>query len=299
MEEGRSYKLYKKIEANIDVDKFLSGYKNYNRPVEKYYSTNNIGYRLFHSLHGFMHFRISKGDKLKLRDIYYQPNIVSKYIKKNSTVLELGAGQGANLFYLAKKHKDSVFIGVDLMRLKINKKKYSNIKFYQHDYSDLSFIEDNSIDVIYAIETIVHCRNKQKVFNEISRVLKKDGFLIVYDYSLVKDYNEYPSFVQKGIDIVSTCGVSPTIESHVAWQNYFKQAKLIEISTTDYSKNILPDLKRLETLARIVLVSKILAKIIFSIFPKIFCGNILIGLAGYSGFNEKITRYNEWLYTKK
>ena len=71
-----------------------------------------------------MHFRVTKGDIVKDEDILYQPNVISKYIKKNDKVLELGSGQGANITYLAKLHPDASFIGIDLYpKLKKNAPK--------------------------------------------------------------------------------------------------------------------------------------------------------------------------------
>ena len=86
-----------------------------------------------------MHFRVTKGKEVQEDDILYQPNVISKYIKKNAKVLELGSGQGANIIYLAKKHPDACFYGVDLYHTKL-KKAPKNVTIYVHDYSSLPFI---------------------------------------------------------------------------------------------------------------------------------------------------------------
>lgn len=294
--EKKSLKKFKKLQNNIFISEYLDRFSISNEEIKKYYKINKMAYRLFHSFHGFMHFRISTGKHIKHSDIYYQPNTISQYIKDGSTVLELGCGQGANLFYLSKKHKKSNFIGVDLLPLKYN--KYPNIKHFCHDYSDLSFIPDESVDVIYAVETIVHNPNKELVFKEINRVLAKNGIVIIYDYALTKEFPEYLEYVQFVIKTVSMCGVSPIFDSENTWDSHFKNCNLKKISIKDYSKNVLSDLKRLSILASIVMSNKLLVKIIFSLFPKLFCGNILIGWVAYDGFKEKIIKYNEWIYKK-
>lgn len=38
-----------------------------------------------------------------------------------------------------------------------------NVSTYQQDYSNLSRFEDNSVDVMYAFETIVHNTDKEKI----------------------------------------------------------------------------------------------------------------------------------------
>ena len=296
--KDKLYKKYKKIESNKFLQNYLESFSVSKEEIKNYYKVNHIAYRLFHSLHGFMHFRIASRKMPRFSDIYYQPKKVSEYIKPNDTVVELGCGQGSNLLYLAKRHKDANFIGIDLLKLRFNKKKYPNVKSYCQDYTDISNIPDNSVDVVYAIETIVHNKNKDKVFNEVSRILKKDGILIIYDNPLTKEYDEFLPHIQECISIVTKCGVSPIFESENTWNKYLEDSGLKIISITDFTKNILFDLKRLKYSANLVMWNRLIIRIVFSIFPKLFCGNILIGWAAYDGFNENIIKYNEWILKK-
>lgn len=186
----------KRIEAIMDVSKLINKEANSIKSIQKYYRINDIAYHKFHSDQGFMHFRVTKGEKMQDDDILYQTNVISHYIKKNNRVLELGSGQGANIVYLAEKHPDASFIGIDLYPKKLKKTAPKNIQIYQQDYSNLLFIESESIDVIYGIETLVHCSDKPKVLEEIKRILKKGGFLILYDYTLTKELEEFLPYEQ-------------------------------------------------------------------------------------------------------
>lgn len=292
-------KKINKIEELINISNIINNETNSIENIKKYYRVNHFAYKLFHSKMGFMHFRISKNDELKDDDILYQPNTISNYIKKNSTVVELGPGQGANIVYLAKKYPYSSFIGIDLTppRIKINYPK--NIKYYKHDYSNLSFIESNSVDVVYGIETIVHCSDKKKVFKEVARILKKDGIFIVYDYSLVRELNEYLPFEQTALKIISRGGASALIESTKSWKSYFKTCGFKEISTENLNKYVKHDLKNLERKANHIMKKDGRIKFVFGIFPSIFVNNILIGWLGYDSCINNLGQYNEWIYKKQ
>ena len=146
----------------LDLEKFVKGDKNSLKQVRTYYRLCGWAYKRFHSKEGFVHFGISEGDVFSTKDFYYLPDTVSKYIKKGDTVMELGFGQAANIMYLAKKHPDANFIGVDLSPFK-EKNPPKNITTYRQDYSSIPQLADNSVDVIYAIETIVHNTDKEKI----------------------------------------------------------------------------------------------------------------------------------------
>ena len=286
-----------KIESIIDISKIIDGDANSVRKIKKYYRINDLAYRLFHSDRGFMHFRVSKGDKYTDDDILYQPNVISEYIPKNATVLELGSGQGANIAYLAKKHPDSSFIGIDLYP-KLPKDAPDNIEIHQHDYSDMPFIQSNSIDIVYGIETIVHCSDKKKVFKEINRVLKKGGILVLYDYTLSKEFEKLLPYEQKAMQIISKGGAAALIESLKSWTSYFKYAGFKEIKTTDLHKDILPDLKHLERGANRIMRKNSRIKLCMFLLPSTFVNNVLLGWLGYDAYNEGIGYYMEWIYKK-
>ena len=287
-----------KINRLIDIDKYIKDDNYTIKNIEKYYKINDLFYRKFHSNKGFMHFRITKGDKVLDDDILYQDNIIAKYIKNGDKVLELGSGQGANIKYLANKYPDSSFIGIDLYPLKLKKDDPKNIKLYKQDYSNLPFISDESIDIIYGIETIVHSPNKKSVFDEIYRILKKDGILILYDYTLTKDYNNLDDYEKEAIEIISKGGAASLVESLDSWNKYIKDAGFKTIKYTDLHEYLLPDLKRLEHKANHIMKKDSRVKFFFKVFPKSFVNNILLGWLGYDAYNEGLGYYSEWILKK-
>ena len=160
------YQLHAKIDAMgkfLNLDKYIKGEKNSISQIQSYFTINSWAYHHFHSQDGFMHFRISPNGCFTDEDAFHQPDCVSDFIQAGDTVMELGYGYGANLLYLARCHPDADFIGVDLLPLSKDKVIPQNVRTCQQDYSILSQFADNSVNVVYAFETIVHNTDKDKM----------------------------------------------------------------------------------------------------------------------------------------
>ena len=282
---------------NRKLDRIISGDKNSVDNIRSYYKKNRAAYKRFHSDEGFMHFRVSKNGKLSDDDIYYQPNVISEHIKSGANVVELGSGMGANLLYLAKKHPDASFTGVDLCPAPI-KDMPSNVRIIEHDYGDMPMIADDSVDVVYAVETIVHCSDKEKVFGEVRRILKPDGVLIVYDYALQRVFDELDETQKKAVALISKGAAAALIESAAEWERHFEASGLIKSVVNDLSKDTMPDLKRLASMAERVLERRIGAWFFCTFFPLNFVGNIIVGYLGYDSFREGLIYNMEWIYRK-
>lgn len=295
------YKLHAKVEAMekfLNLDKIVQGEKNSLDKIRSYYRINNWAYRFFHSQDGFMHFRVSTNGCFTDEDVYYQPDSVSKYIKAGDTVMELGFGQGANLLYLARCHPDVQFIGVDLQQLRKTLDVPKNVSTYHQDYSDLSQFADNSVDVLYAFETIIHNTDKEKIYREVCRVLKPGGVVVIYDYALSARLETYDAAIQKAIALISKGGASAMMESFDALNAHYTNSGLTIEKSTDYTRATLPDLKHLERKAAKVLERPTLAKLMFWLLPDQFVSNIILGYLGYDSGNAGIVSYQEWILRK-
>ncbi len=281
----------------LDLKKYVRGEKNSLKQIRSYYIVNGWAYKHFHSQEGFVHFGISKGDTYSPEDLYYMAETVSKYIKKGDTVMELGFGQAANIMYLAKKHPDVNFVGVDLSPFK-EKNPPKNIKTYQQDYSSIPQMPDNSVDVIYAIETIVHNTDKEKISKEATRILKPGGVMIIYDFALREDFANFDPKTQLGIELLSKGGAAAIIESVDALNAHYTSGGLELVSVTDFGPNILPDLKRMEQKAAKIMKRPRLAKFMFAVLPTQFVLNIILGYLGYDAYKTGASMYPEWILKK-
>ncbi len=124
------------------------------------------------------------------------PTALAK-IKEGDIVLDLGSGAGFDVFLASKKVGErGKVIGVDfseemIERAKQNAEKYGykNTEFRLGNIEELP-VEDNSADIIISNCVINLAPNKEKVFEESYRVLKKGGKMFVSDIVLLGELTD-------------------------------------------------------------------------------------------------------------
>jgi len=114
------------------------------------------------------------------------PQLIAN-VKEGETVIDLGSGGGFDCFYI---------IGVDMTPEMINKSRimakkyrYRNVDFRLGEIENLP-VADNTADVIISNCVINLSPNKQRVYNEAYRVLKKSGRVAISDIVLIRELTE-------------------------------------------------------------------------------------------------------------
>lgn len=118
-------------------------------------------------------------------------------IKEAETVVDLGSGGGFDCFLASKKVGSKGYvIGVDMTpemisksRTIARKNRYRNVDFRLGEIENLPVANDTA-DVIISNCVINLSPNKQRVYDEIYRVLKKGGRVAVSDIVLMKALTE-------------------------------------------------------------------------------------------------------------
>jgi ubiquinone/menaquinone biosynthesis C-methylase UbiE len=115
--------------------------------------------------------------------------LLSKYINKSSTILDIGCAQGGMYGILKKKIKNINYTGVDFNRkmIALAKKKYPQVKFHHLSHINYSSFFKKKFDVVI-IFGILHLNSNWK--DIIKAAYKVTGNYILFDLRCVLNLNK-------------------------------------------------------------------------------------------------------------
>ena len=161
-------------------------------------------------------------------------------LKEGETVLDLGAGGGIDAFLAARKvgPKGKV-IGVDMTEEMVHRASstaakygYTNVEFRLGEIENLP-LEYNSVDVIISNCVINLSPDKERVFREAYRVLKRGGRIMISD--LVTE-GRLPEEIKKSFDAWAGC-IAGALEKNeyldVIRKAGFKDVRIVSESSYD------------------------------------------------------------------
>ncbi len=102
--------------------------------------------------------------------------------------VDLGSGRGTDVLRMAESVGETGFVyGIDISdgmieKARLNAKKFGilNVSFVQSDLEKID-LPDNKADLVISNCTLNHLADKQSVWNEIYRILKKGGRFVISD----------------------------------------------------------------------------------------------------------------------
>ncbi len=117
-------------------------------------------------------------------------------IKSTDKVLDAGCGIGGSSIWMAREHQNQI-TGITISDKQIS---YANKHAQKHQVAELVTFEnsdfcqtpyeDESFDVVWALESSCHALNKADFINEAYRLLRKGGRLVVCDaFILQREFN--------------------------------------------------------------------------------------------------------------
>lgn len=223
--------------------------------VIKYFNTSESkwGYTLL--LKGTKHFGYYPKGKEKISMSDAQRLMEDKLAERlnlptNSLVLDAGSGEGNVAINLAKKYGLHIY-GVYLLdfavKNAISKSKKLNlqneVKFKLGDYTKLDF-SDKTFDGVYTVETLVHVPNYKKALKEFHRVLKPNGKLVLFEYSMASRKNFLPKELRIA-DMVNEEGGMHSLPYflHDKFPEIMKNAGFKNVIVTNITSHIIPMLR--------------------------------------------------------
>lgn len=105
----------------------------------------------------------------------------AKYLQKQDVVLDLGCGNGQNTLKASKFVKRAVGVDYDKFSLDIARKTANgkNIDFKKLNLEAKLSFGNCTFDKVMLLDVLEHLSNRKQILDEIKRILKKDGLLIL------------------------------------------------------------------------------------------------------------------------
>lgn len=128
---------------------------------------------------------------------------IEKYLTPNSKIIEIGAGTGRYSLELADMGYDITAVELVPHNIEIMKKKVKpnhNIKIYEGNACNLSFIESDTYDIVLLLGPMYHLftdEDKHRAISEAIRVAKRGG--VIYASYCNNDTCMYKMFYKKRI----------------------------------------------------------------------------------------------------
>lgn len=104
-------------------------------------------------------------------------------IKENDTILDIGCGEGRFLNYLSNKYKNITLFGLDISdeMIRIARKERVRNTNYIIGESENIPLSNKSVNTIFCLNSFHHFPNPSNSFEEMKRLLKPDGEIIIGD----------------------------------------------------------------------------------------------------------------------
>ncbi|MBK8819631.1 MAG: arsenite methyltransferase [Saprospiraceae bacterium] len=164
-------------------------------------------------------------------------------IKKGQTVIDLGSGAGNDCFVAhAETGETGKVIGIDFTpamvdKARINAEKlgFNNVEFRLGDIENMP-VSDAVADVVVSNCVLNLLPNKEKIFNEIYRVLKADGHFSISDIVL---NGQLPEKIKDAAEMYAGC-VAGAINKE-KYLGYIKKAGFQNVVLQKEKNIFIPD----------------------------------------------------------
>jgi len=241
------------------------------RPVKEYYETieSRLCYRYL--LNGSQHFGYyPDGDatigESQAQRMHHDLLVALLDLPAGSMVLDVGCGQGVVSADIASRYGLRV-VGIDIVPYilkKAHRRRNSNWKLAQLlDYKEMSYnnieFPDNNFDGVYTIETLSHSPDLVRSIEELCRVLRTGGKMVLFEYKVaaVSAFTEQENEMRL---LIKNSAAMHSLERFrgANFRNLIAETGLRNITETNISSNTLPSLRRLYRALRFpyILVNK-------------------------------------------
>ncbi len=233
-------------------------------PVVSYYSSleSRLGYRYLKGVKHFGYYPEGKENLSKHQAQLLMNEQLAQQLNlsRGAKVLDAGCGEGNVSFYLTKRHHLKAY-GIDLLDFNIRRAQKSarslnmpNDSFIRGSYQQLPY-KDATFDGAYTMETLVHSPDYKVALNELYRVLKPGGKLVLFEYTIKPEQRLTPSEVRamtrlKQVNDVASMPAFNTF-TFGSMPQKLSESGFETVTNIDITDRIMPMLRKFYSKARI------------------------------------------------
>lgn len=108
----------------------------------------------------------------------------TRYLNKKDVVLDLGSGNGQSAIKAARLSKKVIGLELDdnlinIANLSARIANVKNVQFIKSDLEEKLNFKDNDFDKVIFLDVLEHLKNRDRIFNEIKRILKPKGLMFL------------------------------------------------------------------------------------------------------------------------
>ena len=155
---------------------------------------------------------------------------------KNMKILDIGCGDGSAAFHFINKHSVGHVTAVDVEKEVIDRANELRANYNLEKFVDFKIIQpgplefkDASFEMVFSKDTFLHIEDKEKLAEDLFRVIKNGGFLCVSDWMRVDD--NPPSTLMK--EYIKMEGLSMNMCSLQRYSKALKSVGFINIQLRD------------------------------------------------------------------
>jgi arsenite methyltransferase len=285
-----------RIRDVFDVEAVLRKDITHEQIIE-YYTNCSPAYSIFHSIDGAVHMALTSDKVIQRYDYFTQAHFVATHLTSQiNTVLELGSGKGFNCLYLSEKFTDIEFVGLDLTPLHVkiaNQKSGINARFILGDFH---YTQLPQSDLIFEVEALCHTDNLSLLLDNVYKTLRTGGKFILFDSFRDRSPQGYTQ--AKALELIEksmALHAFPRLDDFksTAIKSGFEIHEVVDISDM-----VMPNLLRLQNLAKIYFTSPIVSKVIKLATGHTIATNAIAGLLMPIASEEKWLPYYRIVLSK-
>lgn len=242
--------------------------------IQDYYRLTRHAYSRYHDPGNAVHMGLSEGSEFHPDDLKAQAAFVeSRMPEGTQAVLEIATGRGMNTIWLARRHPDVRFHGIDLTEAQLEYARQDgadleNVATSRGDFHDLSEFHDDRFDVVFVVEALCHSEDKARVAKEVARVLRPGGRFVVVDGYRGRPVDKGSDAENRALQLLARGMAVAKFETYQDVCDHLVGSGLAIVEEQDRSSQLKPSLDRCARLADKYMKRPIAAWIMRRLLPR-------------------------------